>query len=302
MRRADLGITALLRVLGRELEGSLGQQVGTTTGWATRDHRASAAAAVPAFGSRYRIRSERRLQPTPHVLDFDAKATQRARRIGPRPKGRSHPQRNPPTHPDRHCLRRVRLAPPEQRCRPLLRAEQVRAQRVQVEAAGFLARGRSRAAKRRRSSLPMDVSPIPATTTRTASRLQLCTSTTALSEATVPITPSPSVMIVSSPERSAMWCACHECRSLREPIRALLLGGGRARRSRTDLRPGVPRREVNIRKARRAGAQDGTAAVRTTSETVSGALAAVVMADDVRRVPVAPPDGPMETPRADIDM
>ena len=53
------------------------------------------------------------------------------------------------------------------------------------------------------------VSPVPARATSAASQLQPCDPTTAPSEATVPITVSPSVMIVSSPYRSAMCPACH---------------------------------------------------------------------------------------------
>src|ERR1700739_4144345 len=53
------------------------------------------------------------------------------------------------------------------------------------------------------------VKPVPATATKTASVVHPWSATTADSEATVPTTPSPSAMIVSSPFRSTMWCACH---------------------------------------------------------------------------------------------
>ena len=43
-----------------------------------------------------------------------------------------------------------------------------------------------------------NVRPVPATATRTAATLQPCAETTADSEATVPTTPSPSAMMVSS--------------------------------------------------------------------------------------------------------
>ncbi|CAM3933989.1 hypothetical protein ISCU110981_20075 [Isoptericola cucumis] len=54
-----------------------------------------------------------------------------------------------------------------------------------------------------------NVSPVPASATSAASTLQPCVSTTADSDATVPMTPSPRVMIARSPYRSAMWCGCH---------------------------------------------------------------------------------------------
>ena len=44
-----------------------------------------------------------------------------------------------------------------------------------------------------------NVSPMPATTTKTASNVQPCALTTADNDATVPTTPSPSAMIVSRP-------------------------------------------------------------------------------------------------------